>query len=50
MTQSAPDVYEVELGPFTQPGNLEITIMAQDFHANTAQEVRTLIVKNVCVM
>jgi hypothetical protein len=50
MTQSAPDVYEVELGPFTQPGNLEITIMAQDFHANTAQEVRTVIVKNVCVM
>ena len=50
MTQSAPDVYEVELGPFTQPGNLQITIMAQDFHANTAQEVRTVIVKNVCVM
>jgi len=50
MSESAPDVYEAELGPFTVPGNLEITIMAQDYHGNTAEAVRSVTVKNVCVM
>lgn len=50
MTQSAPDIYEVELGPYTEAGNLDITIMAQDFHANTAQAVRTVTVTTTCVM
>jgi predicted permease len=49
MSQSAPDVYEVELGPFTQPGALDITIMAQDYHANTAQAVRTVTVSTSCI-
>jgi hypothetical protein len=50
MTQSAPDVYEVELGPFLDTGNLEIKIMAQDYHANTAEAVRNVTVSTTCVM
>jgi hypothetical protein len=49
MSQSSPDVYEAELGPFTSPGNLEITIMAQDYHANTNQAVRNVTVSTTCV-
>ena len=49
MTQSAPDVYEVELGPFLDAGNLDITIMAQDYHANTAEAVRSVTVSTTCV-
>jgi hypothetical protein len=39
MNQSAPDVYAAELGPFTKPGELVITIVTQDWYANTAEQV-----------
>jgi hypothetical protein len=49
LSQTSPDVYEAQLGPFTQPGNLEITIMAQDYHANTAQAVANVTVSTTCI-
>ena len=49
MGQSAPDVYQAELGPFTQIGDLVVAIMAQDYHANTAEAVRTVAVSGMCI-
>lgn len=49
MTQSSPDFYEAELGPFTQGGDLVITIIAQDYQANTAKAVRNVTVYDACL-
>jgi hypothetical protein len=49
MSQSSPDFYEAEVGPFTQGGNLAITIIAQDYEANTARAVRNVTVYETCL-
>jgi hypothetical protein len=49
LSQAAPDLYEAELGPFTEAGELVITIIAQDFDANTAEEVRAVTVWDTCI-
>ncbi len=49
MSQSSPDFYEAELGPFTEAGNLAITIIAQDYMANTAKAVRNVTVYDGCL-
>jgi hypothetical protein len=49
MSQSSPDFYEAELGPFTQDGDLVITIIAQDYKANTAEAVRNVTVYDACL-
>jgi hypothetical protein len=49
MSQSSPDFYEAEVGPFTQSGDLAITIIAQDYKANTAKAVRNVTVYETCL-
>jgi hypothetical protein len=49
MSQSSPDFYEAELGPFTEAGDLVITIIAQDYMANTAKVVRNVTVYDACL-
>jgi hypothetical protein len=49
MSQSGPDFYEAELGPFTQGGDLVITIVAQDYKANTAEAARNVTVWDTCI-
>jgi hypothetical protein len=49
MSQSSPDFYETELGPFTDSGDLAITIIAQDYMANTAKAVRNVTVYDTCL-
>jgi hypothetical protein len=49
MSQSSPDFYEAELGPFTEAGDLAITIVAQDYMANTARAVRNVTVYDACL-
>ncbi len=49
MSQSSPDFYEAEVGPFTQGGDLAITIIAQDYKANTAKAVSNVTVYDTCL-
>jgi len=49
MSQSSPDFYEAELGPFTEAGDLVITIIAQDYMANTGKAVRNVTVYDACL-
>jgi hypothetical protein len=49
MSQSSPDFYEAQVGPFTQGGDLVITIIAQDYKANTAKAVSNVTVYETCL-
>jgi hypothetical protein len=49
MSQSSPDFYEAEVGPFTEDGNLVITIIAQDFAGKTAEMTRNVTVWDSCI-
>jgi hypothetical protein len=49
MSQSSPDFYEAEVGPFTEDGDLAITIIAQDYKANSAKAVRNVTVYDTCL-
>jgi hypothetical protein len=49
MTQSSPDFYEAEVGPFTEGGDLVMTIIAQDYRANTGKATRNVTVYDTCL-